>query len=108
MIVDHAMQNKKASGNTLIRFIVEFDHKNILRWFEAATEELLRLKKKVRNRIDDNEDAINASEVTRRKKAQDIKIAFRDLKTAFEGIESRLSLVGKTAIRIGDITMIDI
>jgi chromosome segregation ATPase len=93
MICEYALSSKKTEG---------FDHRLYLKWFEASTEELLKIKKRVKNRIDDNEDAINASELSRRKKTADIRNAFIEIKNTFDSLENRLSNVGKAAISIGD------
>ncbi|KAI9102714.1 exocyst complex component Sec10-like protein [Phlyctochytrium arcticum] len=80
----------------------QFDPRPFIRNFEAAIEELLRLKRKVQNKIDDLEDQAAASESARKKKMADINDAMQDAQGAFESLESRLGDVGKTAIRIGE------
>ncbi|KAJ3054447.1 Exocyst complex component 5 [Rhizophlyctis rosea] len=80
----------------------EFDPKPFIRNFESAVEELLRLRKKVQNKIDDLEDEAAASENARKRKLGEIQGAFDDVQSAFELLDSRLGEVGKTAIRIGE------
>ncbi|KAJ3279781.1 Exocyst complex component 5 [Borealophlyctis nickersoniae] len=80
----------------------EFDPKPFIRNFESGVEELLRLKRKVQNKIEDLEDQAAASELARRRKLVEINEAFDDVQTAFEALDSRLGEVGNTAIRIGE------
>ncbi|KAJ3045432.1 Exocyst complex component 5 [Rhizophlyctis rosea] len=87
----------QAQGNTQ-----EFDPKPFIRNFESAVEELLRLRKKVQNKIDDLEDEAMAGENARKRKLGELGGAFDEVQTAFEQLDSRLGEVGKTAIRIGE------
>ncbi|KAJ3021108.1 Exocyst complex component 5 [Thoreauomyces humboldtii] len=80
----------------------QFDPKPFIRNFEASIDELLRLKRKVHNKIEDLEDQAEASDKARRKKLMEINEAMQDAQTAFESLESRLGDVGKTAINIGE------
>ncbi|KAJ3152868.1 Exocyst complex component 5 [Geranomyces variabilis] len=80
----------------------QFDPKPFIRTFEASIDELLRLKRKVHNKIDDLEDQAQASDRLRKKKLIEINDAMQDAQTAFEALESRLGDVGKTAISIGE------
>ncbi|KND04859.1 uncharacterized protein SPPG_00558 [Spizellomyces punctatus DAOM BR117] len=80
----------------------QFDPRPFIRNFEAAIDELLRLKRKVHNKIEDLEDQAAASDTARRKKLAEINDAMHDAQAAFESLESRLGEVGKTAIRIGE------
>ncbi|TPX60009.1 hypothetical protein PhCBS80983_g02072 [Powellomyces hirtus] len=80
----------------------QFDPKPFIRNFEAAIDELLRLKRKVHNKIDDLEDQAEASDKLRRKKLIEINEAMQEAQTAFESLEARLGDVGKTAISIGE------
>ena len=54
----------------------EFDPKPLLKCFEVVTDELLKIKKKVKTKIEDQEDVINATEVARRKKMVEIRVSF--------------------------------
>ncbi|KAI8846204.1 exocyst complex component Sec10-like protein [Chytridium lagenaria] len=65
----------------------------------SSLDELLRLRRKVQNKIDDLDDAAKASEVARKKKLAELQSA---IESAFQALESHLGMVGKTAIRIGE------
>ncbi|KAJ3216736.1 Exocyst complex component 5 [Dinochytrium kinnereticum] len=81
---------------------VGFDPKPLIRAFEGSLDELLRLRRKVQNKIDDLDDAAKASEVARKRKLAELQAAIEDVKSAFQALESHLGMVGKTAIRIGE------
>ena len=55
---------------------LEFDPKPLLSAFEEVTAELLKVKRKVKKKIEDQEDAFNASELSRRAKFEDIRKMF--------------------------------
>ncbi|KAI8824861.1 exocyst complex component Sec10-like protein, partial [Fimicolochytrium jonesii] len=80
----------------------QFDPKPFIRNFEAAIDELLRLKRKIHNKIEDLEDQAEASESARRKSLHEIDEAMQEAHVSFESLESRLGNVGKTAISIGE------
>ncbi|KAJ3124738.1 Exocyst complex component 5 [Nowakowskiella sp. JEL0407] len=80
----------------------EFDPKPFIRHFEAVAEELQKTKRKVVNKIEDLEDAIQASEAGRQRKLVEINTAFEDVQSSFESLELRLTEVGNTAVRIGE------
>ncbi|KAL2914341.1 Exocyst complex component 5 [Polyrhizophydium stewartii] len=80
----------------------DFDPKPLIRAFDMVSDELFRLKKRVQSKIDDQEDQAAASESSRRRKMKDFSDAFDDVHRAFESLDSRLSEVGNTAIRIGE------
>lgn len=65
-------------------------------------EELTKLKKTVSRKIEDLEDAYQASESARKKKMQELNYSFESAYAAFESLERRLGEVGNTAIRIGE------
>ncbi|KAJ3332666.1 Exocyst complex component 5 [Blyttiomyces sp. JEL0837] len=79
-----------------------FEPKPLIRTFESSLDELLRLRRKVQTKIDDLEDAAQASEHARRKKRAELTAAVEDVQTAFQSLETHLAEVGKTAIRIGE------
>ncbi|KAJ3417219.1 Exocyst complex component 5 [Chytridiales sp. JEL 0842] len=79
-----------------------FQPKPLIRNFEGALDELLKLRRKVQTKIDDLEDLAQASENARRKKLAELNIAVEDVQSAFVSLESHLGEVGKTAIRIGE------
>ncbi|KAJ1569808.1 Exocyst complex component 5, partial [Nowakowskiella sp. JEL0078] len=79
----------------------DFDPKPFIRHFEAIAEELQKSKRKIVNKIEDLEDALQASESGSQKKQVEINLAFEvDVQRAFEALESRLSEVANTAVRI--------
>ncbi|KAJ3262614.1 Exocyst complex component 5 [Boothiomyces macroporosus] len=81
---------------------IAFDPKPFIRSFEALTEELLRLKRKLQNKIEDQEDQLTASENSKRKAFSEFNETFDEVNRSFEYLNSRLSEVGNTAIRIGE------
>ncbi|KAJ8330382.1 hypothetical protein BDV3_003129 [Batrachochytrium dendrobatidis] len=81
---------------------IVFDPKPFIRAFDMASDELLRLKKRVQAKIDDQEDQAAASESQRQRKLKSFGDTFDDVHRAFESLDSRLSEVGNTAIRIGE------
>ncbi|KAJ3272112.1 Exocyst complex component 5 [Terramyces sp. JEL0728] len=81
---------------------IAFDPKPFIRSFEGLTEELLRLKRKLQNKIEDQEDQLTASENSKRKAFFDFNETFDEVNRSFEHLNSRLSEVGNTAIRIGE------
>ncbi|KAJ3387843.1 Exocyst complex component 5 [Entophlyctis sp. JEL0112] len=70
--------------------------------FEITLDNLLRMRRKVQMKIDDLEDAANASENARRRKLTELNAAVENVQSAFKSLEQHLSDVGKTAIRIGE------
>ncbi|KAJ3321523.1 Exocyst complex component 5 [Boothiomyces sp. JEL0866] len=80
---------------------IAFDPKPFIRSFEALTEELLRLKRKLQNKIEDQEDQLTASDNSKRKAFSEFNETFDEVNRSFEYLNSRLSEVGNTAIRIG-------
>eukprot|EP00842_Homolaphlyctis_polyrhiza_P005298 jgi/Hompol1/576/HPOL_004168-RA len=82
----------------------DFDASPFIRAFDNVSDELLRLKKRVQSKIEDQEDQASASESSRRRKMKEFAEAFDvsalDVHRAFELLDSRLSEVGNTAIRI--------
>ena len=53
------------------------DPKPFIRSFEAVTEELLRMKRKLQNKIEDQEDQLTASESSKRR-------AFKEFNDTFD------------------------
>ncbi|KAJ3313826.1 Exocyst complex component 5 [Boothiomyces sp. JEL0838] len=84
---------------------IAFDPKPFIRSFEALTEELLRLKRKLQNKIEDQEDQLTASENSKRKAFSEFNETFDEVNRSFDYLNSRLSEVGNTAIRIGYATL---
>ncbi|KAI9142981.1 exocyst complex component Sec10-like protein [Paraphysoderma sedebokerense] len=80
----------------------EFDPKPFIRTFESSIEELVRLRKKVQRQIDDLEDEAAAMQKSHKAKSTDLNRAFKDTYKQFETLETRISDVGNTAVRIGE------
>ncbi|KAJ3285564.1 Exocyst complex component 5 [Rhizoclosmatium sp. JEL0117] len=76
--------------------------KPLIKSFESALDDLLRLRRKVQAKIDDLEDAAQASENARRRKLTEMNSAVEDVQSAFKSLELHLGEVGKTAVRIGE------
>ncbi|KAI8911500.1 exocyst complex component Sec10-like protein [Gorgonomyces haynaldii] len=80
----------------------EFDPKPFIRTFESLTEELLRLKRKLQSKIEDQEDQQQALENASKSKIKDFGDMLDSVNREFESLDSRLTEVGNTAIRIGE------
>ncbi|KAJ3027292.1 UNVERIFIED_CONTAM: Exocyst complex component 5 [Siphonaria sp. JEL0065] len=80
----------------------QLEPKSLIKNFESALDDLLRLRRKVHSKIDDLEDAAQASENARRRKLTEMNSAVEDVQSAFKTLEIHLGEVGKTAIRIGE------
>ena len=57
-------------------FGIEFDPKPLIKNLDLFSDELLRVKKKVQNKIEDLEDQASASESTRKRKMKDLTDTF--------------------------------
>jgi exocyst complex component 5 len=57
--------------------ILVFDPKPFIRTFEGLTEELLRMKRKLQNKLEDQEDQLTASESSKRR-------AFKEFNDTFD------------------------
>ncbi|KAI8893209.1 exocyst complex component Sec10-like protein [Globomyces pollinis-pini] len=79
-----------------------FDAKPYIRSFESITEELLRLKRKLQNKIEDQEDSVKASEHSQKRSFKEFNDNYDSIYQAFESLNTRLGEVGNTAIRIGE------
>lgn len=80
----------------------EFDPRPLIRNFESATEELLRIKRKLQSKLEDLEDQQLVSNDNGKVKVQEFGESLEVAKKKFETLESRLGAVGNTAIRIGE------
>ncbi|CAG8562226.1 11518_t:CDS:10, partial [Ambispora gerdemannii] len=95
--VEKTTKNLLRSGNPK-----EFNPKPFIRTFESSIEELLKLRKTVQEQSDDLEGSVQFTEVSHRKKLQELTSTFEDVVTSFESLETRINEVGNTAIRIGE------
>ncbi|KAI9352722.1 exocyst complex component Sec10-like protein [Obelidium mucronatum] len=99
-------KSSAGSANTksaaISKLFSELEPKPLIKTFESALDDLLRLRRKVQSKIDDLEDAAQASENARRRKLTEMNSAVEDVQSAFKTLEINLGEVGKTAIRIGE------
>lgn len=65
------------------------------------TEELLKIKRKLQNKIEDQEDQVMAFENSKRRAFKEFNDTFDEISKSFEMLNSRLAEVGNTAVRIG-------
>ncbi|KAG9289444.1 hypothetical protein G9A89_008005 [Geosiphon pyriformis] len=79
-----------------------FNPKPFIRAFESSIDELMKLRKTVQEQSDDLEGSVQFTEVSHRKKLQELTSTFEDVVTSFESLETRINEVGNTAIRIGE------
>ncbi|KAI8834800.1 exocyst complex component Sec10-like protein [Chytriomyces cf. hyalinus JEL632] len=80
----------------------QLEPKPLIKTLESSLDDLLRLRRKVQTKIEDLEDAAQASENARRRKLTEMNSAVEDVQSAFKSLELHLGEVGKTAIRIGE------
>jgi hypothetical protein len=88
----------------------EFNVIPYIRTFESATEELLRLKRKLQSKIEDQEDSqmfiiafkFSAGVSQIKRKIKDFGDTLEHVHKEFESLDTRLTDVGNTAIRIGE------
>ena len=59
------------------------------------------MKRKLQNKIEDQEDQLTASESSKRRAFKEFNDTFDEVSKSFESLNSRLGEVGNTAIRIG-------
>ncbi|KZS97887.1 exocyst complex component Sec10 [Sistotremastrum niveocremeum HHB9708] len=79
-----------------------FDPKPFIRTFEGAVDRLLALRKDVQQRTEQLDQAVRVAEREYSKKMRDLDGGFDAVGKSFNSMESRISQVGKTAIRIGE------
>ncbi|KAJ3141487.1 Exocyst complex component 5 [Physocladia obscura] len=91
-----------ASSPLKTSLVKQLEPKPLIAKFESTLDDLLRLRRKVQTKIDDLEDAAQASENARRRKLVEMNLAVEEVQSAFKSLEVHLGEVGKTAIRIGE------
>ncbi|KDQ08839.1 hypothetical protein BOTBODRAFT_37533 [Botryobasidium botryosum FD-172 SS1] len=79
-----------------------FDPKPFIRTFESAVDELLALRKDLQQKSEVLEQSVKAAEKDYSKKLVDLNAGFETVSKSFSTMESRMSEVGRTAIRIGE------
>ncbi|CAO3578914.1 unnamed protein product [Absidia cylindrospora] len=81
---------------------VVLDPKPFVRTFEHVLEELQQLRVRVQHQCDELESGTQKAEQHYKKNIIDMQGAFKDVYQSYDGLESRIGDVGKTAVRIGE------
>ncbi|ORX45540.1 exocyst complex component Sec10 [Hesseltinella vesiculosa] len=81
---------------------VVLDPKPFVRTFEQVLEELQLLRVRIQHQCDELELGTQNVEQQYKKKVTDMRTSFKDVYRSFDGLELRISDVGKTAVRIGE------
>ncbi|KAF9357950.1 Exocyst complex component 5 [Mortierella sp. NVP85] len=79
-----------------------FDPKPFIRTFESSLEELEKLASKMQKHTIELERETQKEELAFKKKVKELGHSFENVQTSLESLESRISEVGSTAIRIGE------
>ncbi|KAI8063627.1 exocyst complex component Sec10-like protein [Gongronella butleri] len=81
---------------------VVLDPKPFVRTFEQVLEELQQLRVRIQHQCDELELGTQQVEQQHKKNIMDLQSSFKDVYRSFDGLEMRISDVGKTAVRIGE------
>ncbi|KAG0246781.1 Exocyst complex component 5 [Mortierella sp. GBA43] len=79
-----------------------FDPKPFIRTFESSLEELEKLASKMQKHTIELERETQKEELAFKKKVKELGLGFENVQTSLESLDSRISEVGSTAIRIGE------
>ncbi|ORZ36510.1 exocyst complex component Sec10-domain-containing protein [Catenaria anguillulae PL171] len=79
-----------------------FDVRPFAKLFTSTLDDLVRLRKRVQREINDLEDQLAAQETSSKSKLADLGKSFSRVYSTFDTLESRVSEVGTTAVRIGE------
>ncbi|KAF7721082.1 Exocyst complex component 5 [Apophysomyces ossiformis] len=79
-----------------------FDPKLFIRTFENVLDGLKRLRTQAQHHCEELENNVQIAEHQYKKNIADLHHAFDDVYRSYDSLESRLSEVGKTAIRVGE------
>ncbi|KAG0304479.1 Exocyst complex component 5 [Dissophora globulifera] len=79
-----------------------FDPKPFIRTFESSLEELEKLESKMQKHITELERETQKEELSFKKHVKELGQGFDDVQSSLESLDSRISEVGGTAIRIGE------
>ncbi|KAF9958913.1 Exocyst complex component 5 [Modicella reniformis] len=79
-----------------------FDPKPFIRTFESSLEELEKLASKMQKHTIELERETQKEELAFKKKVKELGLGFGNVQTSLESLDSRISEVGSTAIRIGE------
>ncbi|KAG9030353.1 Exocyst complex component 5 [Tulasnella sp. JGI-2019a] len=87
-------QSKAASG--------PFDPKPFIRNFESAVDTLIQIRKDVQRTTEQQEQSSKTAEKEYSRKLGDLNRGFESVGKSFNGMESKITEVGRTAVRIGE------
>ncbi|KAG0027235.1 Exocyst complex component 5 [Podila clonocystis] len=97
---------EKLSSNIIATRIMEnsntFDPKPFIRTFESSLEELEKLASKMQKHTSELERETQKEELAFKKQVKELGGGFDDVQGTLESLDSRISEVGSTAIRIGE------
>ncbi|KAG6877239.1 hypothetical protein C0992_010465 [Termitomyces sp. T32_za158] len=79
-----------------------FDPKPFLQTFEAAVDRLICVRKEVQAKTEQMEKSVRVSEREYSKKMVDLNRGFEAVAGSFDGMESRINTVSRTAVRMGE------
>ncbi|KAH7052614.1 exocyst complex protein [Linnemannia elongata] len=79
-----------------------FDPKPFIRTFESSLEELEKLASKMQKHTIELERETQKEELAFKKQVKELGSGFEDVQSTLESLDSRISEVGSTAIRIGE------
>ncbi|KAG0253037.1 Exocyst complex component 5 [Mortierella polycephala] len=79
-----------------------FDPKPFIRTFESSLEELEKLASKMQKHAIELERETQKEELAFKKEVKELGSGFDDVQSSLESLDSRISEVGSTAIRIGE------
>ncbi|KAG0344603.1 Exocyst complex component 5 [Podila humilis] len=97
---------EKLSSGIIATRIMEnsntFDPKPFIRTFESSLEELEKLASKMQKHTSELERETQKEELAFKKQVKELGGGFDDVQASLESLDSRISDVGSTAIRIGE------
>ncbi|TDL29692.1 exocyst complex protein [Rickenella mellea] len=79
-----------------------FDPQSFIKTFEVAVDKLIALRKDIQSSSEQTEKNVKIAEREYSKKMSDLNKGFESVGQSFTSMESRMSEVGRTAIRIGE------
>ncbi|KAG8920301.1 Exocyst complex component 5 [Tulasnella sp. 417] len=79
-----------------------FDPKPFIRTFESAVDVLIDLRKDVQKKTEREEQSCKTAEKEYSKKLSELNKGFESVGKSFNGMESKITEVGRTAVRIGE------
>lgn len=79
-----------------------FDPKPFIRTFEAAVDKLIAVRKDVQEKSEKMEKIVRTTEREYTKKMAELNRGFESVGQSFSGMETKMTEVGRTAIRIGE------